>query len=98
MNVNKIWKETTLFVEVEGRIDTITAPKLEAEIKNALDSVTALIWDFKNVEYISSAGLRVLLASQKTMNKKGSMVIKNVRESVNEVFEVTGFLDILTIE
>ena len=98
MNIIKTLTDTTLNIALKGRLDTVTAPKLEAEIKPSLADVTELIWDFSDVEYISSAGLRVLLAAQKIMNKQGNMIIKNVNESVNEVFEITGFVDILTIE
>lgn len=83
---------------MEGRLDTITAPTLEEELKRALDGITELVFDFGKLEYISSAGLRVLLAAQKIMNKQGSMIIKNVNDVINDVFEVTGFSDILTIE
>lgn len=88
--------ETT--VVLEGRLDTTTAPQLEAEIQALPESVTSLIFDFEKLEYISSAGLRVLLGAQKTMNKRGTMVVKNVSESIMEVFDITGFADILTIE
>ena len=83
---------------LEGRLDTTTAPQLEAELKGALDGVTELSMDFEKLEYLSSAGLRVLLAVQKTMNRQGRMVIRHVNETIREVFEVTGFIDILTIE
>ena len=81
-----------------GRLDTTTAPELEEQLKKEIDGVEELVFDFADLEYISSAGLRVLLSSQKVMNKQGSMVVKNVNESINEIFEVTGFVDILTIE
>ena len=98
MTINKNLEGSTLTLSVEGRLDTTTAPQLEAEIRSQLDGVTSLIMDFKSLEYISSAGLRVLLASQKIMNKQGTMVIRGANENVMEVFEVTGFSDILTIE
>ena len=98
MNIIKTLTENTLTFKLSGRLDTINAPKLEAELKPALGGVTELIFDFAEIEYISSAGLRVLLAAQKIMNKQGSMIVKNVNEAVNEVFEITGFVDILTIE
>lgn len=98
MNIQKIITGTTLTVKLEGRLDTTTAPKLEAELKGSIDGLTGLVIDFEKLEYISSAGLRVLLAMQKIMNKQGEMIIKNVNETVMEVFEVTGFSDILTIE
>ncbi len=87
-----------LTIALQGRLDTTTSPELEAELKEALPNVKNLVFDFKDLEYISSAGLRIMLFAQKTMNKQGEMVIKNVNETVNEVFDVTGFSDILTIE
>jgi anti-sigma B factor antagonist len=87
-----------LTVKLVGRLDTTTAPDLDEEFKSSLGDVKDLVLDLKDLEYISSAGLRVLLSAQKEMNKKGSMVLTNVSEGVNEIFEVTGFVDILTIE
>ena len=98
MNIIKKTEGTTLALALEGRLDTTTAPQLEAELKSSLDGVTALDLDFEELEYLSSAGLRVLLAAQKVMNKQGTMVIRHVNDTIHEVFEVTGFLDILTIE
>lgn len=98
MTINKIKEENTLTVQVEGRLDTTTAPDLENELSDALEGITELVLDFENLEYISSAGLRVLLSTQKKMNAQGSMKVVKVNETVNEVFEVTGFSDILTIE
>ncbi|MGN1314702.1 MAG: STAS domain-containing protein [Lachnospiraceae bacterium] len=83
---------------LSGRLDTITAPQLEAELKKNIDGITSLLLDFSDLEYLSSAGLRVLLAAQKIMNKQGSMVIKNVNDTIMEIFEMTGFADILTIK
>ena len=83
---------------LEGRIDTTTAPDLERELKNDMEHIDSLILDFEKVDYISSAGLRVLLSAHKTMSKKGGMKVTNVNEMVREVFEVTGFSDILNIE
>ena len=83
---------------LEGRIDTTTAPDLERELKNDMEHIDSLILDFEKVDYISSAGLRVLLSVHKTMSKKGGMKVTNVNEMVREVFEVTGFSDILNIE
>ena len=83
---------------LQGRLDTTTSPQLENELKTALDGVTELIFDLAGLEYISSAGLRVLLSAQKTMNKQGSMTIRNVNSDVMDVFDVTGFVDILNIE
>jgi anti-sigma B factor antagonist len=98
MTINKSVTGTTLTVEVEGRLDTMTAPELERVLKDSLQGITELIFDFDALAYVSSAGLRVLLSAQKIMNKQGSMVIRNVCEMVMEVFEVTGFSDILTVE
>ena len=86
-----------LTIALSGRLDTTTAPELEETLKNALDGVTELEMDLKALEYISSAGLRVLLSAQKVMNKQGSMVVLNANESIMEIFEVTGFTDILTV-
>lgn len=90
-------KETAVFA-LEGRLDTVTAPELEQSLAESLDGVTDLTLDFEKLEYISSAGLRVLLSTQKTMNRQGSMRLIHVGETVMEIFEVTGFSDILTIE
>ncbi len=87
-----------LELAVVGRLDTTTAPQLEAELKRELEGVRTLTLDFAGLEYLSSAGLRVLLVAQKTMNQQGKMVIHNVNETVAEIFEVTGFSDILTVE
>ena len=97
MTVNKNLKADALSVTVEGRIDTTTAPELEKEIKDSLDGVKSLVLDFEKVEYVSSAGLRVLLSTQKIMNKQGEMKLINVNSDIMEIFEVTGFSDILTI-
>ena len=85
-------------IEIVGRLDTTTAPALDKTAKDDLGDTKKLVLDFKGLEYISSAGLRVLLAAQKVMNKQGEMIIKNVNETITEIFEVTGFIDILTIE
>ena len=98
MTINKNLEGTVLTFAVEGRIDTTTAPDLEKELKGSLGNASELIIDFKDVEYISSAGLRVLLSAQKIMNKQGSMKLIGVSEDIMEIFEVTGFSDILTIE
>ncbi len=98
MEITKNKNGSSLVVAVAGRLDTTTAPDLEAQLKSDLGDVTELALDFANLEYISSAGLRVLLAAQKQMNIQGSMVIKNVNSDIMEVFEITGFSDILTIE
>lgn len=98
MKINKIEERTELTISLEGRLDTVTSPLLEAELKASLENKEKLTIDFSGVEYISSAGLRVLLSAQKTMNRQGSMTIKNVNEAVMEVFEITGFCDVLNIE
>ena len=98
MTIEKNLNETELTVTIVGRLDTTTAPQLEAEFKQNINGVEKLVLDFASLEYLSSAGLRVLLAAQKVMNKQGDMIIKNVNETINEIFEVTGFIDILTIE
>lgn len=98
MKITKNMNGTTLEVALEGRLDTTTAPQLETELKAALNGVTELVMDFEKLEYISSAGLRVLLSAQKIMNKQGSMKIVHVNDVINEIFEVTGFSDILNIE
>ena len=87
-----------LVLEITGRLDTITAPALDKTINENLGEIKNLILDFKQLEYISSAGLRVLLSAQKKLQQNGTMKLKNVREEVMEVFEITGFVDILTVE
>ena len=91
MTINKVANGKELTIALAGRLDTTTAPQLDDELKEAIPRVEKLEFDFSKLEYISSAGLRVLLSAQKTMNKQGSMVIKNVSEEINEIFEVTGF-------
>lgn len=98
MEIQKTLNGTALTVAVEGRLDTTTSPKMEEELRNSIDGITDLVLDFGKLEYISSAGLRVLLAMQKIMNRQGKMMLKNVGDVVMEVFEVTGFVDILNIE
>ena len=98
MIIEKKLNGTELNVKIIGRLDTTTAPQLEEELKAALPGVTALIWDMSSLAYLSSAGLRVLLAAQKQMNKQGSMKVTNVNETIMDIFEVTGFVDVLTIE
>ena len=98
MTIEKKLNGSALTVALEGRLDTTTAPDLEKELKNSLDDASELTMDFGKLDYISSAGLRVLLSAHKTMAKKGGMKVVNVNEIVNEVFEVTGFSDILTLE
>jgi len=98
MTISKQQNGTTLTLALEGRLDTVTSPELEKELKASLDGVESLILDFSKLEYISSAGLRVLLSAHKTMSGKGGLKVTNVNEIVREVFDVTGFADILTIE
>ena len=98
MTIDKVQNGTSLAVAVEGRLDTTTAPELEAELKKSMESAESLVLDFSKLEYISAAGLRVLLAAHKTMSGKGGMKIIHANEIVREVFDVTGFSDILTIE
>lgn len=98
MTIEKIAEGNKLTVALGGRLDTTTAPKLETELKQNISGVEELVLDFAGLEYLSSAGLRVLLSAQKVMNRQGSMVVKHVNETVMEIFEVTGFVDVLTIE
>lgn len=98
MKINKTQNADTLNIALVGRLDTTTAPELETELKASLDGASELVLDFEQLDYISSAGLRVLLSAQKVMMKKGGMKVIHVNETVMEIFEVTGFSDILTIE
>lgn len=98
MKIVKNLKEAKLEIALEGRLDTTTAPELEKELNASMDSIDQLTLDFSKLDYISSAGLRVLLSAHKVMSQKGGMKIVNVNEIVSEVFDVTGFADILTIE
>ena len=98
MTINQAKDGSNLKIGIVGRLDTTTAPQLEAELKEALGGVTALTMDLSQLEYISSAGLRVLLSAQKVMNKQGEMIVTGANETVMEVFEVTGFVDILNIQ
>ena len=98
LNIEKKTNASELTIALTGRLDTTTAPELESEIKQSLTGVTVLNIDMEALEYISSAGLRVLLSAQKIMNKQGEMKVIHANETVMEVFEVTGFADILTIE
>ena len=98
MTINTNADGSKLNIALEGRLDTSSAPKLEAVLKETLRGVTELTMDFEKLDYISSAGLRVLLAAMKVMKKQGSMVVRHVNETVMEVFEITGFADLLTIE
>lgn len=98
MTTNKLFEGERLTLTLSGRLDTNSSPALEAELKQSVGGVKELIFDFSDVEYISSAGLRILLAAQKVMNRQGSMKLTGVSADVMEVFEITGFSDILTIE
>ena len=98
MIITKTTEGTSLTLVLEGRLDTTTAPQLESELRSNIDGIDKLFLDFTSLEYISSAGLRILLSTQKMMNKQGSMVIRNVNEDVKDIFDITGFVDILTIE
>lgn len=98
LNINILKDGEKAVYVLEGRLDTSTAPQLEEAVNGNISELKDISFDFANLEYISSAGLRVLLSTQKTMNKQGNMVIKNVSEEVMEIFDVTGFSDILTIE
>ena len=98
LDINKNIENGKAVFALEGRLDTATAPELDLELKAALPGLSKLTLDFEKLEYISSAGLRVLLSTQKVMAKQGDMNLINVNETVMEIFEVTGFTDILTIE
>ena len=98
MTIEKNRQGAELIVMLEGRLDTMSAPEFEKVVRGELDGVDSLILDFKNLQYTSSAGLRVILLAQKTMNKQGKMVLKNVVDGIMEVFEMTGLADLLTIE
>ena len=98
MTIEKIKTNEQLTVLLEGRLDTSTAPLLEEELRNSLDDIKSLVLDLEKLEYLSSAGLRVVLAAQKRMSKQGQMLLKHVPEVIMEIFEVTGFVDILAIE
>ena len=97
LNIEKRTNGSELVVALEGRLDTITAPDLEKELQESLDDVKLLTLDFEKLEYISSAGLRVLLSAQKVMNRQGAMKVTHVSSPIREIFDVTGFSDILTI-
>lgn len=87
-----------LTIKLEGRLETTTAPELEAALKEGLDGITEFVLDLDRLEYLSSAGLRVILAAQKRMNRQGEMIVRHVNDTIMEVFEITGFVDVLTIE
>ena len=98
MEISKIIDGEKLSVRLSGRLDTTTAPQLEAELRRSVNGIKKLTLDFTEVEYISSAGLRVLLAAQKVMNRQGEMKLTGVNADIMEIFEITGFSEILTIE
>ncbi len=98
LNISKTIDGDKAVFALEGRLDTVTAPDLEKELQESTEGLKELVLDFEKLEYISSAGLRVLLSAQKTMSKQGGMKLIHVNETIREIFEVTGFSDILTIE
>ena len=98
MTINKVTEGDKLTIKIEGRLDTSTAPELESVVNESIDDVTELTFDLEKMPYVSSAGLRVLLGAQKKMQTKGKMVVINVQDSVTDIFEVTGFSDILNIQ
>lgn len=98
MNIVKTQEDGKLTVALEGRLDTVTAPQLEGELRTAVSGISELVLDLGALDYVSSAGLRVLLSAQKVMNRQGKMTIRNVKPEILEIFEVTGFTDILNIE
>ncbi len=98
LNITKNVNGKELTIALEGRLDTVTSPSLESELKSSLEGVEKLVMDLAQLQYISSAGLRVLLSAQKIMNAQGCMIVRNASEDVREIFDVTGFSDILTIE
>ena len=98
MQITKTVENDKLTIALEGRLDTLTAPQLEAEVNEKLDGVKTLIFDFQNLAYVSSAGLRILFMAQKIMNKQGKMIVRNANADIKDIFTVTGFSNILTIE
>lgn len=98
LKINQTKNEKNVTVELDGRLDTNTAPELDAALGELMEGAESLVLDFEKLEYVSSAGLRVLLSAQKTMSKQGEMKLLHVNETISEIFEVTGFCDILTIE
>lgn len=98
MTILKTIEGEKLTVALEGRLDTVTAPQLEGELRTAVGGISELIFDLGELEYVSSAGLRVLLSAQKVMNRQGSMTVRRVRPEIMEIFDVTGFSDLLNIE
>ena len=98
MEIEKIYEGTKLTVSLKGRLDTESAPRLDAELAASLGGITELVMDMTELTYVSSAGLRTLLSAQRKMNRQGRMVLRGVRESIRDVFRITGFLDLLTLE
>ena len=98
MQITKTVENDKLTIALEGRLDTLTAPQLEAEVNGKLDGVKTLIFDFQNLAYVSSAGLRILFMAQKIMNKQGKMIVRNANADIKDIFTVTGFSNILTLE
>ena len=98
LNVTKTIENESVVLALEGRLDTVTAPELEKVIREMLPGLTELTLDFEKLDYLSSAGLRVLLSAQKAMSRQGSMKVTHVNETILEIFEITGFSDFLTIE
>ena len=97
MTIDKDIQNNVMTLKLSGRLDTTTSPELEQVLKESIDGIEDLRMDFSDLEYISSAGLRILLSAQKTMNKQGEMSITGVHDTISEIFEITGFSDILTI-
>ena len=98
MQITKTVENDKLTIALEGRLDTLTAPQLEAEVNGKLDGVKTLVFDFQNLAYVSSAGLRILFMAQKIMNKQGKMIVRNANADIKDIFTVTGFSNILTLE
>ncbi|MCC8059395.1 MAG: STAS domain-containing protein [Clostridiales bacterium] len=98
LTIDKIAEGKKLTIKLEGRLDTPTAPMLEKELKRDIGEVEDLVFDFEKLDYVSSAGLRVLLAAHKVMERQGKMTVRNVNDGINDIFELTGFVDILNIE
>lgn len=98
MQITKTVENDNLTLSLEGRLDTLTAPQLEAEVNGKLDGVKTLVFDFQNLAYVSSAGLRILFMAQKIMNKQGKMIVRNANADIKDIFTVTGFSNILTLE
>ena len=98
MQITKTVENDNLTLSLEGRLDTLTAPQLEAEVNGKLDGVKTLVFDFQNLAYVSSEGLRILFMAQKIMNKQGKMIVRNANADIKDIFTVTGFSNILTLE